>query len=148
MDFGLEKYESIINEIDELCLSAVDEVVIGCPFKHEIDHDQFIQMESIGLLQLVTARKNKKLVGFHASTIINDIFYKDKKTAFVLIYLLAKECRGGGQGLKMFEYADNLFKEKNIDRSFMSRKIHINNEKMFNKLGYTKIESNYEKYYE
>ncbi len=96
---------------------------------------------------MVTARKNGELVGFHASTITNDIFYKDKKTAYVLMYFLKKEYRGNGAGFYMFAYADNLFKEENVDRSFMSRKIHINNEKMFFKLGYSKIESNYEKYY-
>ncbi len=148
LNFNVEKYEDITEDLDRLFSIAVSEIVNDCPFKAEVDHEQFIQMDDIGLLQMVTARKNGELVGFHASTITNDIFYKGKKTAYVLMYFLTKEHRGNGAGFYMFKCADDLFKEKKIDRSFMSRKIHIDNEKMFTKLGYTKIESNYEKYYD
>jgi len=147
LDLSLEKYEDITDDIDGLYNDAVDEILVGCPFKHEVDHDQFIALDNAGLLQLVTARDDGKLVGFHATSILNDIFYKDKKTAFVLMYYLSKPYRGGG-GFKMFKYADDLFKHKNVDRSFMSRKIHLDNEGLFKRLGYTKIEANYEKYYD
>ncbi len=147
MDFSLEHYEAITDEINDLYSKAVDETVINCPFKHDVDHSQFIALDNAELLQLVTARDEGKLVGFHASSILDDIFYKGKKTAFVLMYYLTKEYRGGG-GYKMFKYADDLFAHKNVDRSFMSRKVHIDNESLFKRLGYTKIESNYEKYYD
>ncbi len=148
MDFSVEEYAGLTGEIDRLCAEAVDEVVVGCKFNYEIDHSQFINMDSIGLLRLITARSNGKLVGFHVSTITDDIFYKGKKTAFVLFYLLDKNFRGKGQGIKMFDYAEKLNIENDVDRCFMSRKVHLDNEKMFLSLGYINIEANYEKYYE
>lgn len=148
MIFAIEKYKDIIPEISALYDIAVNEVVIKCPFKVDVDHGQFVDMDEIGLLRVITARANKKLVGFHISTVTSDIFYKGKKTAYVMHYYLMKEHRGNGRGLRMFEYVEELNKKDNIDRSFMSRKIHINNGKMFDALGYNQIESNYEKYYE
>lgn len=148
MNFSIEKYKDIVPEISKLYAIAVDEIVSECPYDADVDHDQFIEMDEMDLLQVITARENDELIGFHISTITNDIFYKDKKTAYVMHYYLMKEHRGGGRGLKLFEYAEKVFNEKNIDRTFMSRKTHINNEKMFDALGYNQIEANYEKYYE
>lgn len=147
MKFSIEPYGELIDDINYLYDIAVDEVVIDCPFKYEVDHDQFMGMDSIGILRAVAARDDDKLAGVHISMITNDIFYKDKKTAFVLDYFLLKEYRGGGRGLKMFQFVEDDNVKRNIDRSFMSRKIHINNEKLFNALGYNHIEANYEKYY-
>lgn len=148
MIFNIEKYEDIIPEISRLYDVAVNEVVIDCPYQADVDHEQFVNLDKIGLLRVVTVRSDGELVGFHISTITSDIFYKDKKTSYVMHYYLLKEHRGGGKGLKMFEHIETLNKSNGIDRSFMSRKIHINNEKLFNCLGYKKIESNYEKYYD
>jgi len=148
LDFSVEKYGDIISDLDRLYALATDEVVGDCPFKVNVDHDQFIAMEGIDLLRVITARVEGELAGFHIATITSDIFYKDKMTSYVLHYFIMKEHRGNGKGLRMFEYAEQLNKENNIDRCFMSRKVHINNEKLFIKLGYTNIESNYEKYYE
>ncbi len=148
MIFSIEKYEDIVPEISILYGMAVDEVVGDCPFEADVNHDDFINMDNMGILRVITARKDNKLIGFHVSMITNDMFYRDKKTAYVMHYYLMKEHRGNGRGLKMFEYAENLNKKDDIDRSFMSRKTHINNEKMFSALGYNKIEINYEKYYE
>ena len=147
MIFAQEKYIDIIEELKNLYLVMEDEVV-DCPYKADVNHDQIINMQEAGLLQVITARKDGDLVGFHITMITNDIFYKDKKTAYVLYYFLLKQHRGGGKGLKMFEYAENLFKENEVSRTFMSRKIHINNEKLFISLGYNHTEANYEKYYE
>ncbi len=147
MIFSEENYADIIEELKDLYLVMEDEVV-DCPYKADVNHDQLIDMQESGLLQIITARKDNDLVGFHITMITNDLFYKDKKTAYVLYYFLLKQHRGGGRGLKMFEYAENLFKENKVSRTFMSRKIHIKNEKLFNALGYNQIEANYEKYYE
>ena len=143
-----EKYSDVIDYLNALSTVMTKETDIGHSYTPDVDHDQFLSMEDIGLLCVITARKDDDIVGFHISSIQNDIFYKSIKTAFVLFYFLDKNHRGNGNGLKMFKFADDEFKRKGAERAFMSRKIHINNEKLFAELGYTKIESNYEKYYE
>ena len=143
-----EEYSGVIDYLDNLSTTMTKETDLGHSYTPDVDHDQFLDLEDMGLLHVVTARKDGEIVGFHISTIQNDIFYKTKKTAFVLFYYLDKKYRGNGNGLKLFEFADNEFKNIGVQRALMSRKVHINNEKLFTKLSYNLIESNYEKYYE
>jgi hypothetical protein len=143
-----EEYSDVINYLNDLSTTMTSEVDIGHSYIPEVDHDQFLGIEDLGMLCVITARKDGDLVGFHISSIQNDIFYKSNKTAYVLFYFLDKKYRGNGNGLKMFKFADDEFKRNDAKRAFMSRKVHINNEKLFTTLGYKMIESNYEKYYE
>ena len=143
-----EEYKDVIDYLNSLSTTMTRETDLGHSYTPDVDHDQFLDLEDLGLLYVITARKDGEIVGFHISTIQNDIFYKTKKTAFVLFYYLDKKYRGNGNGLKLFEFADNEFKNIGVQRALMSRKVHINNEKLFTKLSYNLIESNYEKYYE
>jgi len=143
-----EKYVDIIDDMKDLLPLLSKEVDLGHSYEPDVDHEQIIAIEDMGVLHVVTARKDGELVGFHISTIQDDIFYKTKKTAFVLFYFLRKDFRGKGGGFKMFKFADDEFKNNGAKRAFMSRKTHIKNERMFDALGYNQIEANYEKYYE
>jgi len=140
--YSIEKYKDIIGEINPLFLLLAEEVDLypENPVPN-VDHQQFIDMGG----QIVCAREEGKLVGFHISAITNDIFYKHILTGYVLCYYLLSEYRGGGNGTKMFVYADESFKKSGVERVFMSRKIYVNNEKMFIKLGYKQLEANYTK---
>ena len=143
MDYSVESYKDIIPEMDVILPSFYREVDIypenPTP---DINHEL---LSSIPSLQVITAREEGELVGFHISLIEKDMFYKTLDLACVLFYYLHRDHRGEGRGTKMFEYAEELYKEKEVDRVFMSRKIYIPNEKMFTKLGYTHLESNYTK---
>ena len=146
--FQRENYSDVINYLDELSTTMTKETDLGHSYTPNVDHDQFLTLDELGLLCVITARKYGEIVGFHIATIQNDIFYKDIKLAVVLFYYLEKEYRGNGNGFKLFEFADNEFKRVGAKRAVMSRKVHINNEKIFHKLGYNLIESSYEKYYD
>ena len=143
-----EKYSDVIDYLDNLSTTMTKETDLGHSYTPDVDHEQFLTLEDVGYLCVITARKDGEIVGFHISTIQNDIFFKTVKIAVVLFYYLEKKHRGNGNGLKLFEFADNEFKNCGAKRTIMSRKVHINNEKLFAKLGYNLIESNYEKYYE
>ena len=143
-----EEYGDVIDYLNNLSTTMTKETDLGHSYTPDVDHDQFLDLEDLGLLHVVTARKDNEIVGFHISTIQNDIFYKTVKIAVVLFYYLDKKCRGNGGGFKLFEFADNEFKNIGAERAVMSRKVHINNEKLFTKLGYNLIEANYEKYYD
>lgn len=148
MKIQREKYSDVINYLDNLSTTMTEETDLGHSYTPDVDHEQFIIIEESGMLHVVTAREGDEIVGFHISSVQNDIFFKTVKTAFVMFYYLEKEHRGNGNGLKLFEFADNEFKKDGAVRAVMSRKTHINNEKLFTKLGYNLIESNYEKYYD
>lgn len=143
LTYNIEKYADIRCELDNILPSFFKEVDIypESPTPN-INHEELEALDKMGMLQIVTAR-NPDLVGFHISVIRNDIFYKHIKTAAVLFYYLLPEYRGNGNGTGMFAFADESF--DGVERVFMSRKIYIDNEKLFDKLGYTQIEASYTK---
>ena len=143
MVYQEENYKDVIKELDKILPQFFKEVDIY-PEEPEPDINHEL-LSSINSLQVITARDDDKLVGFHIAIIENDIFYKTLLTSAVLFYYMLPESRGNGNGTKLFEYAEKIYRDKGVKRVFMSRKIYINNENMFDSLGYTHIESNYTK---
>jgi len=137
--YRVEKYENILCELKELIPAFFKEIE---PKKPDFDHNQFIELDNQGLLQVVTVRENS-LIGFHVSIIKNDLFHKSIKMAYVLFYYLIPERRGAGIGSKMIQFAESLFKKDHVKHVFMSRKVHIDNKSTFST--YKLIEENYTK---
>ncbi len=146
IEYKVESYADILEEFKLLIPEFVKEVDVY-PEEPELDmnHSELIDMDVMGIMQTVTARKSGKLVGIHVAIVRPDLYYQHIITAFVIFYYMKLECRGGGNGTKMFEFAEERFKEAKAGRIFMSRKIYIPNEKMFDHLGFTHIEDSYTK---
>lgn len=146
MDFTTHKYIDVQADVERLCLAGYKEVdnYPGNP-KPNLDHAEFIHLDNLGMLQVVIAEDENGIHGFHISMVKYDIFYKDVLTSYVLFYYLLPEYRGNGNGTKLFEYAEELFDEQKVKRSFLSRKIYIPNENVLTKLDYTHIEAGYSK---
>jgi len=115
-----EEYSDVINYLDNLSTTMTRATDLVSSFRPDLDHYQFLALDVLGLLHFVSARKGDEIVGFHISTVQNDIFYKAVKIAVVLFYYLDKKCRGNGGGFKLFEFADNEFKNIGADRVVMS----------------------------
>jgi len=143
MVYQEEKYSDILPELEPLLFKLAEEVD-RYPEEPvlDVDHETLSSMDS---LQVITAREDGELVGFHVATVQPDIFYKHILTGFVMLYYMLPLFRGRGRGSGLFEYAEKLYKQKEVQRVFMSRKIYIPNEKVFTKLGYKQIEANYTK---
>jgi len=147
MKYSVEKYPEIMEELIILLPELYVEVdTYPEKPKPNFNHDHFLMLDSTDELFVITAREEGKLVGIHCTYITADIYYKHINTAFVLFYFLKKENRGGGNGTKMFSYAEKVMRLTDAERLFISRKIYIDNEKMFDKLGYSHIENNYTKF--
>ena len=148
LNFYRGEYSEMIDYLDNLSTTMTKETDLGHNYTPDVDHDQFLDLEDIGVLCVVIAKKDDEIVGFVISSIQNDIFFKEIKIAIGLFYYLDKDCRGNGNGFNLLKFNDDEFRRGGAKRAIMSRKIHIPNEKAFEKLGYTKIETNHEKYYD
>jgi len=144
--YAIESYSGILEELKGIMTPFFEEVDIY-PEKPtpNVDHEQFIALEEANILNVVIPRVDGEAVGFHIASVQKDIFYKHITTAFVLCYYLLPEYRGNGNGTRMFAFADESFKKRGVERIFMSRKIYINNEKLFKNLGYRQLEAGYTK---
>lgn len=136
-------YKEVQREINALCMMGYMEVdkYDGQP-EPNLDNELLAAIPGI---QVIVAKEEGTVVGFHVSMISYDMFYKDQLTAYVMFYYMLPAFRGKGRGIGMFNFAETLYKDKGADRVFMSRKSYIDNEKMFKTLGYTHIEDNYTK---
>jgi GNAT superfamily N-acetyltransferase len=65
------------------------------------------------------------------------LHYKSCKTAFEDIYFITKEYRKGRIGIKLFQYAEEVLKGIGVNRIIMHTKIHLDNSRLFERLGYT-----------
>jgi len=103
-----------------------------------IDHKQFEWMDDNGLLQVVTARDDGELVGYHV-TIIRPHMHRNVLAGFVDTLYLAPEHRGR-TSMKMLQYAEDMMRRRGVkwistgvrcSKDFSSLMIH---------LGYTEAE--------
>lgn len=147
MIFLIEKYKDILSDIKDIVPKFMKEVDIY-PERPEpnFDHDQFIALDNEGQLQVATIREKSELIGIHVACLMPDIFYKHILTAYVMWYYVKPEARGKGVGAEFFGFTDRHLEEKGAERIFMSRKIYIPNEKLFDRLGYTHFEAAYTKH--
>lgn len=136
------EYGDVIEDIERLSQEGYKEVDKYNGLKLNINHELLSSMPEI---QTIIAKEDDIVVGFHVTLITPDLFYQDIVTACVLFYYMTPKNRGKGRGLALFQYAEEQIKDKDADRIFMSRKIYIPNEKIFNTLEYKHIEANYTK---
>lgn len=147
MNFSIEKYKDILDDIIGIVPEFQKEICIypEAPTPN-LDHDQIIGLESLGLLQVTTARGKSGLVGIHVAIVAPDMFYKPILMAYVIWYYVKPEDRGKGHGLSLFSFADKQLKQRGAERLFITRKIHMPNENLFKKLDYPQIECGHTKY--
>lgn len=116
-------------------------------FKAKIDERIYKELEAKGVLHLVTARKEGKLVGIYlAFLVLNPHYAGQGFMAFTDAYYLAPECRKGNIGMRFFSFVEKAWKAKGCVKAYTSHKIHRDRSAMMKELGwraqdvmYTKI---------
>jgi GNAT superfamily N-acetyltransferase len=93
-------------------------------------------MAEAGLLRCITCRSDEQLIGYIIFTIHPHLHYKSCMTAFEDLYFVTKEFRKGRVGIKLFQYAEKVLKERGVKRIVMHTKVHLDNSKLFEYLGY------------
>lgn len=101
------------------------------------NYDQYLQLEKIGRLHIFTMRANGELIGYNLSFLHNHLHYSSTYTALNDIYYVKKEYRKGGLGLQFFKDWETVMKDLGVKQLIQSTKMHSDNSKMFEYLGYT-----------
>jgi GNAT superfamily N-acetyltransferase len=128
LDF-LAEFERIFPEhYEELCVTK--------DFPLSPDYDAYRRLANAGLLRTVTCRANGELVGYIVFYITPHLHYSTCLTATEDIYYVKKEYRKGRVGIKLFQYAEQVLKERGVQRIIMHTKVHLDNSRLFEYLGY------------
>lgn len=139
--YQLETLHQFLGDMANLCELHWDEIALD---KHKVPLDPDIQtfqmLENAGQLVIVTVRDDGKLIGYHFSLVRPHLHYKTSMTAYVDMYFLHPDYRGGLVGFKMFKFVEVVLKERGVDRIYSGTKLHKDMGRLFERLGYNETE--------
>ena len=93
-------------------------------------------MAASGMLRCITCRSDERLIGYIIFIVTPHLHYKSCMTAIEDLYFVTKEFRKGRVGIMLFKYAEKVLKERGVQRIVMHTKVHLDNSKLFEYLGY------------
>jgi GNAT superfamily N-acetyltransferase len=127
---------AVIPELEAIFPEHYEELCITKDYPCEPDWDAYRRMSEAGLVRCITCRADKKLIGYIVFIITPHLHYKSCSTAIEDVYFVSKEYRKGRIGIRLFQYAEKVLKERGVNRIVMHTKVHLDNTKLFEYLDY------------
>jgi GNAT superfamily N-acetyltransferase len=125
-----------VDEFERLFPEHYEELCVTKEFPYEPDYPAYKRMAEAGMLRCITCRADGKLIGYIIFMVTPHLHYKSCITAIEDLYFVSKEYRKGRVGIKLFQYAEKVLKERGVQRIVMHTKVHLDNSKLFEYLGY------------
>lgn len=132
-------------ELEQIFPEHYEELCVTKDFPLEPDYEAYRNLAKSGMLRCITCRADKDLIGYIVFIVQPHLHYRSCKTAFEDIYYVKKEFRKGRIGIRLFQYAEKALKEHGVNRIIMHTKIHLDNSKLFEYLGYKHTDKIYTK---
>ena len=143
--YQVEKYSDCVEELKQLYPEHYEELSVTKSIPLEPNYEVYKNIEDIGILKVVTCRNDKELIGYILFIVTPHLHYKSCITAVEDIYFVKKDYRRGRTGIKLFQFAEKYLKEQGVHRVIFGTKVHLDNSKLFEYLGYTFFEKLYTK---
>jgi len=142
-----ESAQDCLEEIKPLIEMHWEEIAL---YKDKIklnpDFDKYLLLDSMGMLHILTARDDDKLIGYFISFIQPSMHYKESVFATNDILYIDPTYRKGSVGYKLFKKAEKSLKEIGVDVIIIHAKVNNDFKPLMDKLGYERIEYNYSKH--
>ena len=113
-----------------------EELCVTKDFPLEPDLAAYERLRVAGVLKAVTCRNDGELVGYIIFIVQPHLHYMSCVTAFEDLYYVKKEYRKGRTGIKLFQFSEKVLKDAGVRRIIMHTKIHMDNSRLFEYLGY------------
>jgi len=127
---------AFIEEMKVLFPLHYDELCVTKDFPLSPDYDAYKRLADAGMLRCITVRADEEVIGYAIFVIQPHLHYMTCKTAFEDIYYIRPDFRKGRVGIRLFKYAEEVLKGIGVNRIIMHTKIHMDNSKLFEYLGY------------
>ena len=134
--YASEDPSTFIEEIKGLLPEHYDELCVTKDFPLEPDYVAYGRLCIAGMLKCITCRADGNLIGYIIFVVNPHLHYKSCITAFEDIYFIKKEFRQGRVGIRLFQCAEEELKKDGVHRVIMHTKIHLDNSRLFEYLGY------------
>jgi len=103
----------------------------------------YIERERRGELMFVVVRDAGELIGYFIGFVAPGLHYSTCLTLTTDIFFIRQDHRGNSTGNKLFKAVEAEAKRRGVDRMFVGSKTHLDASFLFEKLGYTKVETYY-----
>lgn len=105
--------------------------------------DKYVAAEQRGELIFITLRKAGQMVGYFIGFVSPGLHYSTCLTCQMDIFYVLPEHRGDGAGFHLFKFVEKQLKNRGVQRMFVDSKMHKDASWLFEKLGYTPVETYY-----
>lgn len=143
--YVVEDPATFIEELKEIIPAHYDELCVTKDFPLAPDYEAYGRLYVADMLRCITARDDDGLIGYAIFIVQPHLHYKTCKTAFEDIYFLRKEHRLGRTGIRLFQFAEEALRAEGVNRIIMHTKIHMDNSRLFEYLGYKHTDKLYTK---
>ena len=143
--YQVEKYSNCVEELKKLYPEHYEELSVTKSIPLEPNYEVYKYIEDAGILKVVTCRNDEDLIGYILFIVTPHLHYKSCITAVEDIYFVRKDYRKGRTGIKLFQFAEKYLKEQGVHRVIYGTKVHLDNSKLFEYLGYSFFEKLYSK---
>ena len=127
---------SFLKDLETLFPAHYEELCVTKDFPLMPDYDAYKRLADAGQVVCIVCMDDDEVVGYIVFLVQPHLHYKTCLTAFEDIYYLKPEYRKGRTGIKMFKYAEEVLKSVNVNRIIMHTKVHLDNSRLFEYLGY------------
>jgi len=104
------------------------------------DVDEYARLDATGELQILTCRKDGRVIGYHFTLVRPHLHYKSTLHGFVDIYFVAKDHRKGRIGVELFIEAEKALAKRGVVKVFTATKTHLDMSRLFERLGWRPTE--------
>jgi GNAT superfamily N-acetyltransferase len=145
--FQVEPWARVLPELKPLFSELWEDVAVDKDrFRAECDEEKYATLDRVGLLHVVTARKDDQVIGYFVVLVQPNPHYKDAGLmAFTDMYYLAPAHRKGLLGLQLFSFMERSLKRRGVVKFYTSHKLHRSRASMFALLGFKPTDIVYSK---
>jgi GNAT superfamily N-acetyltransferase len=145
IEYAVEDPTTFIDELKGLLPVHYDELCVTTDFPLMPDYVAYGRLCAADMLKCIVARSDGELVGYALFIVQPHLHYVTCKTAFEDVYFLRKDHRLGRTGIRLFQFAEQALRDAGVNRIIMHTKIHLDNSKLFEYLGYKMTDKLYTK---
>lgn len=134
----VERWRDVLAEMEPLFPLHWRELAVNQhAIKIDLDHEKYAALDDLGILHLVTARADGRLVGYAIAFLMPHPHYKSSgPMAMTDMYFLLPEFRHGA-GVKLFRHFESSLRAKGIIQAITSCKRHQDHTRFLEALGWT-----------
>lgn len=144
IEIKLEPYSDCIDEMKAIYPQHYEELSRTKQLALNPQYDMYKKLADTGILKMISVRDSGSLIGYILFMIVPDLHYGGNLCAED-IYYLKPEYRGRMIGSRMFKVFEEEAKKLNIIKILVSTKIHKDNSKLLERLGFQAHEKLYVK---